>query len=468
MNEKIFLLPARGMPFNEYNTLERGEKPKDEIPYLLPTRHGSLKKVTTQPDKPAQTKKATPWYKNLDYLSTFFGLLWYAAVVTTSKFEIKTARITEWCGNEELLTSVTYRNGIMFGSMIFGCIFITSIVHCIIGKKQGIVFYIAAMFFVFISQLIGAQCYLRRNGFGAAVWCIVFGVLARLCCTKEKFTYVDEHILGLDFFIKVGIVLLAVDLNTIGVSGAKGLVVAWAETCLLLLFVYFVAKCVLKNDAHALLVAAGLSICGSSAIIALCSTVGEGEKSPFVVAVLAAMTLFTIPLIPAMPKLGALFLNGTTVGAWIGGSIDSTGAVVASASLATSNDTVTTALVVKMAQNILIGPIALVVTQVWTKECKPSILWDKFPKFVLGFVIVAVITFCLPTDLRERVTDDSFAVSEWWSNISFVLLGFEIDLKNIVEQFGKFGKVIAVYVFGQLLDIGTTLLVAWLMFTVVK
>ena len=122
----------------------------------------------------------------------------------------------------------------------------------------------------------------------------------------------------------------------------------------------------------------------------------------------------------------------------------------------------------KMAQNILIGPIAMVVTQMWSKQCKPSILWDKFPKFVLGFILVAVITFFLPVDLRARVTDDSFAVSEWWSNISFVLLGFEINLRNVKKQFGSFGKVAAVYIIGQLIDIGSTLLVSWLMFTIVK
>jgi len=77
------------------------------------------------------------------------------------------------------------------------------------------------------------------------------------------------------------------------------------------------------------------------------------------------------------------------------------------------------------------------------------------------------VTFFLPTDLRGRVTDDSFAVSEWWSNISFVLLGFEINLRDINKQFGSFGKVAVVYVIGQVLDIGSTLLVSWLMFTVV-
>lgn len=424
---------------------------------------------SSTPTGPVEPAKSSPkkWYQNLDYIATLFGLLWYAAITVTSYFEIKTARITEWCGNEDLLTSVTFRNGIMFGTMIFGTCVITSIVNHIADKKIGLVYYLTAMFLVFVSQIVGSLCYLRRNGFGASIWCIVLGTLARLCCNEKRFKYIDARIVGLDFFIKVGIVLLAVDLNTIGISGAKGLVVAWAETILLLTFVYFLAKCILKDDAHAMLTAAGLSICGSSAVIALCSVVGVNEKSDFVLAYLAIMTVLTIPLIPAVPRLGEFFLNGSTIGAWIGGSIDSTGAVVASASLATKADTISTALIVKMAQNILIGPIAMVVTQIWTKQCKPAILWDKFPKFVLGFILVAVVTFFLPTDLRGRVTDDSFAVSEWWSNISFVLLGFEINLRDINKQFGSFGKVAVVYVIGQLLDIGSTLLVSWLMFTVV-
>lgn len=424
--------------------------------------------ATAAPATATAAAAADVWYKNLDNISTLFGLLYYGAIVVTSWFDIKTARITEWCGNVELVTSLTFSNGIMFGAMIFSTAFVTTLVHLVAGKLHGIGFYMVAMLFVFLAQLIGAQCYLRQNGFGAALWCILFGAVARACCNKSRFAYVNERMLGLDFFIKVGIVLLAVDLNTIGISGAKGLVVAWAETCVVLLVVYRVGKRVLQDDSHAMLVAAGLSICGSSAVIALCTVVGVGEKSDFVVALLAAMTLLTVPLIPTMPNVGKLFLNPATIGAWIGGSVDSTGAVVAAASLATdASETLATALIVKMAQNILIGPVAMVVTQVWSGDCRPAILWKKFPKFVLGFLLVAAVTFCLPAELRARVTDDSFAVSEWWSNISFVLLGFEIDLRNARRQFGSFGTAIGLYVCGQLLDIASTLLVAWLMFTVV-
>ena len=438
--------------------------PKDQILQKIINLEENIGQETTIVSL-ASVKK---WYKNLDYVSTIFGLLWYIAITATSYFEIKTARITEWCDGQDLYTSLTFRNGVMFGTMIFATCLITSIVNYVSEKKIGLPYYLIAMFLVFISQMIGSLCYMRRNGFGAAIWCIIFGTLARVCCNEKRFKQIEARIVGLDFFIKVGIVLLAVDLNTIGISGAKGLVVAWVETILLLTFTYFMAKLILKDDAQAMLTAAGLSICGSSAVIALCSIVKVEEKSDFVVAYLAIMTVLTVPLIPAMPRVGELFANGATIGAWIGGSIDSTGAVVASSSLAKDLDTISTALIVKMAQNILIGPVAMVVTQIWSKECKPAILWQKFPKFVLGFILVAFVTFFLPIDLRKRVTDDSFAVSEWWSNISFVLLGFEINLREIKKQFGSFQKVAGVYIFGQLIDIGSTLLFSWLMFTVVK
>jgi uncharacterized membrane protein YadS len=211
-------------------------------------------------------------------------------------------------------------------------------------------------FFVFVSQVVGSVCYLKENGLGAAFWCIVFGMLCRLFSPDRLYQYASERMLNLDFFIKVGIVLLAVDLNTIGASGAKGLVVAWAETSVLLAFVYKVLGVWLfkLEPSVALLCAAGLSICGSSAVIALVGSVGVTERDAVVVAILAVMTIATVPLIPAMPRLGDLFLNGETLGAWVGGSVDSTGAVVASASLSTNKQAVPTALVVKMAQNILV------------------------------------------------------------------------------------------------------------------
>lgn len=104
------------------------------------------------------------------------------------------------------------------------------------------------------------------------------------------------------------------------------------------------------------------------------------------------MSLLTIPCIPTLPFAN---VDDSVLGAWIGGSVDSTGAVLASAGLRNS-DCAHIAIIIKMLQNILIGVIALFVTFLWNKTCQAKILWTKFPKFVLGFSVVALITTFLP------------------------------------------------------------------------
>ena len=76
---------------------------------------------------------------------------------------------------------------------------------------------------------------------------------------------------------------------------------------------------------------------------------------------------------------------------YIGGSIDSTGQVVASAEMG-GEDVLKTAVIIKMAQNILIGPLCLFFTGYFHGSFQPSILINRFPLFVVGFLITSTIT----------------------------------------------------------------------------
>ncbi len=119
------------------------------------------------------------------------------------------------------------------------------------------------------------------------------------------------------------------------------------------------------------------------------------------------MSLLTIPCIPTLPLAN---VADPILGAWIGGAVDSTGAVLASSSLR-SAAAAQVAIVIKMLQNILIGVVALVVTFIWYKTCNVGILWTKFPKFVLGFILVAIITTVMPDEIIERLVNNCLQIS---------------------------------------------------------
>lgn len=85
-------------------------------------------------------------------------------------------------------------------------------------------------------------------------------------------------------------------------------------------------------------------------------------------------------------------------GALIGGTVDSTGAVVLAGS-ALGPEAEQVASLVKMIQNILIGFIAFFVAIFFARkidktgksEVKAVEIWDRFPKFILGFMAVTII-----------------------------------------------------------------------------
>jgi len=90
----------------------------------------------------------------------------------------------------------------------------------------------------------------------------------------------------------------------------------------------------------------------------------------------------------------AMGMDAVVGGAWMGGTIDATGAVVAAGSML-GKEAMNVAAVVKMIQNVMIGLLAFVVAVLWVTRVerdpngpKPSIMeiWYRFPKFIVGFV----------------------------------------------------------------------------------
>lgn len=217
------------------------------------------------------------------------------------------------------------------------------------------------------------------------------------------------------------------------------------------------------NKEEALVTSSTACICGTSAAM----TIGEcvGIEKDALTSIIAATSILTVPLIPTMPQ--AKSVGDVVLGAWIGGCVDSSGAVIATASLRSPSAT-QVAVIIKMLQNIIIGIVALFVTFLWHRTCSPSILWKKFPKFVLGFIVVAIITTVMPSSIVDRLVNNSFFASEWFSWTSFVLIGLEIDVLSIWTRIKTHKLILLQYCIAQLIDIGTTFGMAYLFMGVVK
>jgi len=327
--------------------------------------------------------------------------------------------------------------------------------HSALKIKFSVKSYCILFILTILSRFIGSWLILKSIGLGTSFWCIIIG-----CLFRNLFSFVSVHSLSLEFFIKTSIVLLAINLQDISTLGPRSVVIGWVETSLLLLCSFATGIYLFKlPKVKSIAISAGLSICGTSAIMALSDVIGldTQDLNTFITIV----SIFTVPLIPIMPIV-CRYLNfsDTISGLWIGGTIDSTGAVIASARLMNTT-AFNSAVILKMIQNILIGPVTLIVTLFWHQTFKANILWNKFPKFVLGFLVISCIVSAINMPV---LVNDSFFLSEWFSHLSFVLIGLDIDLWTINNILKHQLPIIGLYLFGQTLDVFTTLGMSVLLF----
>ena len=175
-------------------------------------------------------------------------------------------------------------------------------------------------------------------------------------------------------------------------------------------------------------------------------------------------------------------------GAWLGGTIDSTGAVAAAGGML-GDTALEVAVTIKMIQNILIGVVAFGVAVYWVTVVEagspaegasqaggaaalPSLMeiWYRFPKFVLGFVGALLIFSAIYASgaggkaLVEAATSGtSEPLRGWLFCLAFVSIGLETNFRELFHYL-KDGKAIALYVVGQSLNLAMSLFMAWLMF----
>lgn len=395
-----------------------------------------------------------------DAWTNYIGLTWFTCVVVFTFLGLAPGRVEQWETMGELITSISRTDAQMMLMVAAWTIVSMACVHSALDKKFDVWVYLAVSITTFVSELIGTLSVMARNGVGRAVWCIILGTVARVIIRKER-----SGIMSPEFFIKISIVLLALDLHSVVNIGIKGLFVAWVETIIILIGLYLGATRIAGMDRDsAIVTCCGLSICGSSAVVAIGSAINVSDDIRNTI--ISIMAVFTIPVIVALPQIGrAVGFESDVIGAWIGGCVDSTGGVAASASLG-GPEMLRVAVVVKMAQNLLIGPVALVISSIWSGTVSVELLWSKFPKFVGGFLITSIIITVLPDPLRAVAAHNSFAISEYFAAISFVLIGYDVNpfSKNIRSHM----SILILYLIGQFgVDIFTTLGAAYLMFETV-
>jgi uncharacterized integral membrane protein (TIGR00698 family) len=371
----------------------------------------------------------------------------------------------------------------LIGIMIIFMLFFTPGAK-LMGKDTAL--FMKGFIFVFLlaiaAEVIGAQTTLRSWGFGPLIWAILGGMLIANTVGTPRFIQEGAQT---EYFIKTGLVLLGAEIlfGKILAIGQAGIFVAWAVTPTVLVLTYIFGQRVLKMESKTLniTVSSDMCVCGVSAAIATAAAC-RATKEELTIALGMSM-LFTAVMMIALPSfIVAVGMHPVLGGAWIGGTVDSTGAVVAAGAFL-GEVGMFVAATIKMIQNVMIGVIAFAVAVYWCAkvDCVPGQqvskmeIWYRFPKFVLGFILASIIFSLMFESMGARGTalldhgvlrGFTRICREWFFILAFASIGLTSNFREMAKHF-KGGKPVILYVCGQSLNLVLTLLAAYIMFFVV-
>ncbi|XHR97194.1 YeiH family protein [Mucilaginibacter sp. UC70_90] len=305
----------------------------------------------------------------------------------------------------------------------------------------------------------------------AVIFSLVLGLLI------SNFIKLPEWLkssLSTELFVKIGLVLLgtSVIFGDILKAGSLGLIQALVVVTSVWYFAYWVCKKLKVDDEIAMMISSAVSICGVSAAIATAGAIkGDSKKLSYVI----SMVLITaIPMMIFMPIIAHKFhFSQEVTGAWLGGSIDTTGAVVASGSLV-GEVALKISTIVKFSQNVLLGLAAFAISIYWTytkhpsaqdKDTKPTlkVIWERFPKFVLGFIGASLLfSFVLSPAAAATVKDSLKNLQGLWFALAFTSIGLETNFADLFNRNSK--KPLYAFLIAQTFNIFITLVIAIILF----
>lgn len=277
-----------------------------------------------------------------------------------------------------------------------------------------------------------------------------------------------------EFYIKIGIICLGSTIlfGDVLKSGAYGLVQSLIVVFTVWNFTFWLGKKMGVDNELRTMLSSAVSICGVSAAIATCGVIkGDSKKLS---SVISLVLVCAIPMMYFMPPLCHLMgLSEEVSGAWLGGTIDTTGAVAASGTML-GDIAAQTAIIVKSSQNVLLGVAAFFISLIWTYQGKEQqekatvgMIWDRFPKFVVGFIVASLVfSFCFEPSVAKSVGKVTKSMTNTLFGLAFVCIGLETRFSEIFAKENR--KQMYVFLIAQGFNILVTLVVAYVMFGILK
>ncbi|HSB72117.1 MAG TPA: putative sulfate exporter family transporter [Candidatus Methylomirabilis sp.] len=351
-----------------------------------------------------------------------------------------------------------------------GFLILAAIGNALMGRSVGkfLVGFPAVFILTWLSLFIAGNTTVTYYGLEFALWALVLGlfisnVLGLPAWMKEA--------VRTEYYIKVGLVIMGAGIlfGEILQAGAYGVIQSIVVVVAVWYFAYWLAQKLRVDDEFSAMLATAVSICGVSAAIAAAGAIqGDKKKLSYTTSI---VLVIAVPMMILMPILGkAIGLPELVAGAWIGGTIDTTGAVVAAGALY-GDAAMKVATIVKFSQNVLIGFAAFLLAIAWTVKRgaetgeRPSamVIWERFPKFVLGFLVASLVfSFFLSQGTIDLVKGPLGFIRLLTFALAFVCIGLETNFKELLQLEG--GRPAAAFLGAQAFNIVWTLVLAFLLF----
>ncbi len=328
------------------------------------------------------------------------------------------------------------------------------------------------------AYVLAAQKVVNAYNLEYPLWALLVGLV--IVNTSGVPRWLEPGLAG-EFLIKTGLVIFGAEVlvSRLLELGLPGLMTSWLVTPVVLVVTYWCGVHLLRIPSRSLcmVVSADMSVCGVSAAIATAAAC-RARKEELSLAIGLSL-FFTVLMMVAMPPLIEwLGMDPIVGGAWLGGTIDATGAVVA-AGEALGKEAGEVAATVKMIQNSMIGVIAFCVAVYWAGwidrgAAGPTSLaaeaWRRFPKFILGFLFASLACSWLFSRGPEQAlwidgttTGFTARLRGWLFCAGFVCMGLQTNLRELAPALAS-GRPLVLYVGGQLLNLVLTLAMASLTF----
>lgn len=406
-------------------------------------------------------------------IGTFLIAVVLSVALSSPGFQF-TVPVYKWKDSDELLYKVLgYENLFLILGIGAICLILSSIAIRLSGgsiksfARGFVVIYLLGI----AALMIGGNQAIHYYGIEYVVFALLFGLLVG---NLVKIPGWLKEAARSEFFIKTGLVILGVSVlfTDIVKAGLPGILQAVLVVTVVWFFALWLSRKLKVDDEFGVILASAVSICGvSAAIVASGAIKGDKKKLSYITTL---VLLVAIPMLILQPWIIKQFgIPEIVGGAWLGGTLDTTASVTAASQLV-GPVAVKTGVIIKFSQNVLIGVAAFFIAAWWAFRKNPDasrvtegkgleIIWERFPKFVLGFIGVSLVfSFLVPASATQQVGGILNSLRTIWFALAFVAIGLEARFADLVKIQG--GRPALAFILAQVFNIIWTLLWAYLLF----